>query len=316
MQPQLVAWVRARPLWVCAAVGVLVALTVVYLLPLILVPEAGLDAEKRLNAENDLRTTLVQAIGGAVLLFGTWRTLHINREGQITERFTRAIDQLGQTGKEKLDVRLGGIYALERIAKESDTDRGPIIEVLTAFLRERARWNPDDADTPAVTGRSEAGLGKEQRSRLRADFQAVATVIGRNQWSQEQDRVDLREVDLRTANLAGAHLEGAILFSAHLERAIFAGAHLKGALLASAHLEGGFLFDAHLERANLAGAHLERANLGGAHLEGANLAGAHLEGAYLGDAYLEGIRGLTPAQVERVIGLSEAIGVPPGLLRT
>jgi hypothetical protein len=40
-----------------------------------------------------------QILGGAALLSGlysTWRTLQVNREGQITERFTRAIDQLGQ----------------------------------------------------------------------------------------------------------------------------------------------------------------------------------------------------------------------------
>jgi hypothetical protein len=28
-------------------------------------------------------------------LYFTWRTLQVNHEGQITERFTRAIDQLG-----------------------------------------------------------------------------------------------------------------------------------------------------------------------------------------------------------------------------
>ncbi len=53
-------------------------------------------------------------VGGGILLFGAAWTLHLNREGQITHRFTRVIDQLGQTGDEKLDVRLGGIYALER----------------------------------------------------------------------------------------------------------------------------------------------------------------------------------------------------------
>lgn len=78
---------------------------------------------ERLKAENDVRTTLLQGLGGLVLLAGAvvtwlqlrarWDELHLSREGQVTERFTRAIDQLGS---EKLEVRLGGIYALERIA--------------------------------------------------------------------------------------------------------------------------------------------------------------------------------------------------------
>jgi hypothetical protein len=61
------------------------------------------------------------------------RTYALAREGQITERFTRAVEQLGD---EKLDIRLGGIYALERIARDSETHYEPVMEVLMAFLRE------------------------------------------------------------------------------------------------------------------------------------------------------------------------------------
>ena len=42
-----------------------------------------------------LVVTLAQILGGAAMLSGlyfTWRTLQVNRAGQITERFTRAID--------------------------------------------------------------------------------------------------------------------------------------------------------------------------------------------------------------------------------
>ena len=59
----------------------------------------------------------------------------VSQEGQITDRFTRAIEQLGA---EQLQVRLGGIYALERIARDSPGDHWPIMEVLTAFVRENA----------------------------------------------------------------------------------------------------------------------------------------------------------------------------------
>src|SRR6266545_354242 len=55
-------------------------------------------AKERLALRNDVRTTGVQLLGGAVLALGallTARTIRLNREGQITERFTRAIDQLG-----------------------------------------------------------------------------------------------------------------------------------------------------------------------------------------------------------------------------
>src|SRR6185312_13739727 len=39
------------------------------------------------------------------------RTFELTEQGQVTDRFTKAIEQLGS---DKLDVRIGGIYALER----------------------------------------------------------------------------------------------------------------------------------------------------------------------------------------------------------
>jgi hypothetical protein len=83
-----------------------------------------------------LRATTLQALGGLILLgplYFTSRTLQLNRRGQLTERFTRAIDQLGQLEPERLAVRLGGIFALEQIALDSEELHWPVLEVLTAF---------------------------------------------------------------------------------------------------------------------------------------------------------------------------------------
>src|SRR5262249_46211346 len=90
------------------------------------------------SIENEARKTLSQIIGGFVVIIGllftganlafTQREAEKNRslalEGQITDRFTKAITQLGD---EKLEVRLGGIYALERIAKDSEKDHWTIM---------------------------------------------------------------------------------------------------------------------------------------------------------------------------------------------
>jgi hypothetical protein len=65
------------------------------------------------------------------------RQLEIGQEGQITERFTRAIDQLGS---ESIDVRLGGIYALDRLAKNSSKDQDAITEILSAYVRGHSPW--------------------------------------------------------------------------------------------------------------------------------------------------------------------------------
>ena len=54
----------------------------------------------------------------------------------MTDRYTKAIEQLGS---DKLDVRIGGIYALERVARDSARDHPTVMEVLTAFIREHSR---------------------------------------------------------------------------------------------------------------------------------------------------------------------------------
>ncbi len=64
------------------------------------------------------------------------RTLEVVEQGQVTDRYTKAI---GQLGAEKMDVRIGGIYALERVARDSTRDHPAVMEVLTAFIREHSR---------------------------------------------------------------------------------------------------------------------------------------------------------------------------------
>jgi hypothetical protein len=141
----VVRWLQARPVrWVAAAVGVLVVLVlVVVVLPPRFTDHRTFDkAAEELKAQNDVRTTLLQALAGGVLLLGayfTYRQLRVTREGQLTDRYTKAVDQLGS---QHLDVRLGGIYALERIARDSPYDRTTIEEVLTTYVRGHAPWPP------------------------------------------------------------------------------------------------------------------------------------------------------------------------------
>lgn len=254
-----------------------------------------------LKAQNEVRTTLLQGLGGLVLLVGAYFTyrqvmnsreqlahsreqLQIAQQGQITERFTRAIDQLGHA---QLDIQLGGIYALERIARDSPADRATIGEVLTAFVRSHAPWPPRLPGQYVATAPIEDVPELQVRA---ADVQACLTVLGRGGFADPKDqsgRLNLRGADLRCADLGGAHLERVNLGGAHLEGASLGRAHLEGAFLGLAHLEQALLTGTDLKRALLAGAHLEGAFLA-AFLQGANLFGAHLKRAVFRGAHLEG----------------------------
>lgn len=233
---------------------------------------------------------LALVLGTAVLLAGFYLTLdklRVTVERHMTDRFTQAIDQLGN---DNLEIRLGGIYALERMAATSEKDHWKIMEVLTAYVREHVRWKEDQK------------AGEQQPvPRLAADIQAILTVLGRRSRTYqngENQRLDLRETDLRRANLSGAHLEGAILSEVHLEGANLNSIHLEQAILRKADLKKANLTEAHLDKAFLGQAHLERAMLRQAHLEGAYLVGAHLEGADLLGADFTDAFGLTWDQIK------------------
>jgi uncharacterized protein YjbI with pentapeptide repeats len=285
---QLMNGSERRLIWLLLAGFVLVAgvIAALYFLPGALV-NGKLSDPERLKAENDVRATIVQALVGAGLLAGlffTAQTYRLNREGQVTERFTRAIDQVGS---DKLDIRLGGIYALERIAGESWRDHGPIMEVLTAFVREHAPL-PEPRDARHVT------------TRPAADVRAVMTVLARRNRAHEASGsvLDLSETNLEQINLDGASLEAvnlrmSRLFEASLRGANLSNADLSGAFLDSARLEHANLnhaklFNTNLSGANLTFAALNQVNLSGANLSGATLIGVGVSFASLNDAVLAG----------------------------
>jgi hypothetical protein len=190
----------------------------------------------------------VAAIGAVY----TARTFSLNRRGQVTERFTRAVDQLASR---ELSVRLGGIYALEQLARDSQPEHGPILEILTAYVR---GIRPGKGGGP--------------------DVQAVVTVLVRRRLAHERGQppaLDLGDSDLRSVRAERVVLRGGRLTRARLE----------DANLLRADLRDAGLVEAHLERATL-----RHADLRGARLQGAWLAGANLTEAKLDDAQLHGAR--------------------------
>jgi hypothetical protein len=294
--------------FVAAVLAVVVIFGVVLLLPRYLLTwdlAGGPVPSDQASAVNDIRTTLLQGLGGAALLIGaylTWRQVQVSREGQITERFTRAVGQLGES---TIDVRLGGIYALERIAIDSKADRRTIHEVLCAYVRQHAPVRPPD--NPASPGDRLGGVSglaakrelaweADQHPPLRVravDVQAAMTVLGRrlrvpDNEQLELSRVKLLHADLREANLIHADLHYSDLSGSNLVGADLHLADLTGIRLPAAVLLGANLYQADLRTALLWHAQLEDADLRAADLAGADLSGAHLQRAHLEQADLRG----------------------------
>jgi hypothetical protein len=177
--------------------------------------------------------------------------LGIAEQGQVTDRYNAAITNLGSA---EVDIRLGGIYALQRIMQDSPRDQPAVVDVLTAFVRDHAHGATASPHTFPVL------------SRPPTDIQAAMTVVA------------LRDTTYDTSTAA----------------ANFTGVDFSGMYLVMEYFRGAGLGGADLSGANLASADLTRAYLGGAYLNGANLNGANLNGANLNGAYLTGTKGLPP----------------------
>ena len=127
-----------------------------------------------------MTTFLAQFLGALALYFGlryTARTLRLNQQGQMADRFRTAIDQLGAkdgnnqgtTHPGNLELRLGAIYGLQQVAQASKQFYWPVVEVLTAYLRLNARFSAKDPErTKKLT---------EVEPVPRSDVQAILNVL-------------------------------------------------------------------------------------------------------------------------------------------
>src|SRR5659263_101419 len=232
--------------------GLLAAVLVVWSLPSLLTRHPRVaDAAARRQAITNTRTGLVAtlaALGAGVGLAYTARTYRLSREGHLTDRYTKAVEQLGS---DKIEVRLGGIYALERLMRDSSTDQPTIVEVLAAYIRQHAPLShpalavsaapaPSASTRPRLAGarRAPRPVQPEQPD---ADVQAALTGLGRRTAVAAENPIDLTGTHLAGADLQEATLTGADLSMANLTRA-----RLDGATLIRAHLDGATLIRADL----------------------------------------------------------------------
>lgn len=235
--------------------------------------------------KKDFVQLIAQVLGGATIiitLFSTWYSVRENqrkiqeseitahqnlkiatealnetRYRQLAERYAKAADQLGNADRK---FRLGAIYGLGQVAKDSDEFYSPVVDLLASYVVENARWQND-------------GRPPEQ---LSADIQAAFNVLGwRKRWWEkgEDRRLELHGTDLRGLILkskegiedGGAHLEGAQLWNSHFEGPAgttnLRGIHLENAVLKNANLQGAYLFKANLQGADLTDADIKGADL-------------------------------------------------------
>ena len=165
------------------------------------------------------------------------KSVDVQEQGHITDRINKAVEGLGaeKTVKRRvvvhetftpgaafagkraeyatsehtepnLEVRIGAIYALERISQDSARDHIQIMEILCAYIRENAKLMDPFAE--------ELLDPKRERVRLRSDIDAAIKVIGRRPAELIQEAraffskgIYRKRFDLRGVDLCGSELQ-------------------------------------------------------------------------------------------------------------
>ena len=217
---------------------------------------------------------LAALLGGPIVIWRAYaahQQVNISRESHYTSLFTKAVEQLGATGEVKqtveglyspkgvnreaitttepnLEVRLGAIYALERIAMDSERDHWPIMEVLSAYIRNPQNCGiPKQAPTDSNKANKDKEFSKWRKSvpPLRVDVQAALSVIGRRsrvRFEYETHRglrLDFTSANLQrarfrgdyqSANFSGCHLEFSVANESKFDNTNFGSANLHGSM--------------------------------------------------------------------------------------
>lgn len=334
-------WRKARPL------GALLGFALVLLIVLALVAAFVLVARTIFGAEAGLGTgaLIVALLGAPVLIWTTvlkHQTVLWQKEGHMTDRISKAVEQLGaektvkrlvgeqtvETTEPNLEVRIGAILSLERIAQDSTRhDRGRdhvrVMEILCAYIRHNAPasgaqdhefgdWEPlsDDATPEDRAAREKARVERFGRFHFfngkvwawartltppRADIAEALKVIARR--SRDQMRVEAAWPDPPDAGTRWPFKKECPTLpdkprdAARTASELAAWRTRLGTWLRHIGSYRGYRIDlrsTNLQGADLSGAHLQAARLDRARMEGASLYQARMEGASLDGARMEG----------------------------
>jgi uncharacterized protein YjbI with pentapeptide repeats len=255
---------------------------------------------------------LIALIPTYLSLRATDAQIQVAQQGQVTDQYNAAIANLGS---KSIEVRLGGIYALQRLMQNTSSEQPTVVAVLCAFVRDETASivvqrnltayrlpadvqaaitvvgtrNPANDGAATVLDFDHAQVLEAQLSSLqlsRGDF-SYANLSSATIYSAGLGGANLSYADLTDASLNESNLTGANLLKANLGFTDLGGTNLRFANLGGANFTGALIAEANLTDADLSVANLTGANLTGANLSGANLFSANLGEAVLTDANLQ-----------------------------
>jgi hypothetical protein len=182
----------------------------------------------------------VVAISTAIVAIRTFtvseRTLQANTRQQTSDRFVKAIEQLGND--KSPDVRIGGIYGLEQLARDSPSDQPAVFDVLTTFVRGRVPAGAGKCADPSL--HLDQWWDEHPNASPSDDVLAAVGAIARRdpKYDRKDKLLDLSHTCLLAAQWAklqllglsfeGADLRDAVLTRSDLRKTVFLVANSRG----------------------------------------------------------------------------------------
>jgi len=326
-----------RKTWIKWAVSIIGALFVVALLAAFAVVcdtirNVLIQPEKGSSPNLGAGALIAALLSAPFVIWGTYikyQSLGFQREGHITDRISKAVEQLGaeksvqrvdaaglsvEETVPNIEVRIGGLLSIERIAQDSVTyDKGRdhvrMMEILCAYIRNNAPASgavemPREATrrikerasktettkylSDIFTDRKTALDWSEGLPKQRADIQLALRIIGRRSVKQRryesewgQNTSQFQEIHAQETSNRREQQTYVIGYKPDLRDT-----NLQAADLSVLALSGIDFRNAHMQGANLTRAWLQGADLQNAQMQCAMLLEACAQGALLHSAKL------------------------------
>jgi len=312
-------WLRA---WATVVVSICVVSFLFCLLIIcVILVRLGIDALSYSTPayQESVRNFLLafaSAFGATFLVWRAWvahqqaraasEQARIALENHVTGIFSKSIELMGfmREGEQEradgtylkrsvpnIEARLGAIYSLERIMRESKKDQVSVLETLCAYVRENSPINiPDDPAEASIFLRGD----DPPKPTRRKDVQAALTVIGRRPENARSD-LDLRFANLVAydfsvlnfvaANFSGSFLSGANMLGGNFSHCLFSNVFLRSAKVQAADFTSS-LFEscdftsAEIDSTKFIGARFVDTDLREAKIKSLHIEGANFENAF------------------------------------
>ena len=265
------------------------------------------EEEAETTVKRETVKTLAQALFGLALIAGIYIAYMRARASDNANEQQMFNDATAKLSDESASVRLGGIYALDRLARSKEAYLVRIVKILCTHLRETAQQDRDEEKDKKKDGeegkkenekRDKEKYAEKYKDKPSNEIQSLLEVLSElNRFSEEKQGDGQSKpvrLNLSGAYLVGAHLEDACLNRADLSRTNMQNAHLSRAQLQKANLEnakmqGAVLKKARMQKAVLKKAQMQEVDLEWAHMQMADLQAVRMQGAFLAMAHMQGV---------------------------